>query len=363
MATSGYVAQVAGMAAVLCKETGRLPATVDVALLQERLVGSGQYIPLVSYKDERDLVQSATIRADSELSLTELTADTAPVALEIAVAQLVPVVAGQLPLFSLDVYSEVETVLHAEIRSCSRRGSYTPDESLAAFEFVIAPGKNTIQLVSDVVVDADQYVFVMLHKNPLVSVCRSDKRITGLLSVFNTINPAVSNYGKQAAPDGIGIDSFEFWVAQRRPAGQNIAMQFGSPLVGFGAENIRNGIARPTTQANAWVADPADGLPGLTLMWEEKKQVKKIILSFDTDFDHPMESVLMTHPEHVMVFCVRDYVIFDDRGEKVYEKKGNYQTRNVIEFPEVVNTASLSLFFTRPSENTPVAVFEMRVYE
>lgn len=362
MATSAYVAQVAGMAAVLCTETGTVPATVDVRLLQERLAGSGQFIPFVSYKDDADLVQTATITASSELALTALEEDSEPEALEIAVAQMLPLQAGKLPVFSLHTYSDVETTLHAEIRICSRRGSYTPDTSIASFEFLLAPGKNKLQLLSDVVIDEDQYVFVLLHKNPLVRVSRSFKRITGILSVFNTINPAVSNYGKQTAPDGIGIDSFEFWVAQRRPAGQNIAVALGTAIKSFAAENIRNGIARPTTQVNAWVADLADPTPALTLSWEEKKAIKKIILSFDTDFDHPMESVLMTHPENVMVFCVRDYVIYDDAGEALYEKKGNYQTRNVIEFTQAVHTSSLRIRFTHPSPHTPAAVFEVRVY-
>lgn len=362
MATSAYVAQVAGMAAVLCKETGAFPAEVNVPLLQERLAGSGQYIPFVSFKDAGDLVQTASISASSELSLSRLEEDSEPQALDIAVAQLVPIPVGRLPVFSLNVYSDEVTTLQAEIRICSRRGSYTPDKTLAAFEFSIAPGKNSIRLESDVVIEEDQYVFVLLHKNPLLRVSRSFKRITGILSVFNTINPAVSNYGRQTAPDGIGIDSFEFWVAQRRPGGQNLALEFGQALTGFGAENIRNGVARPTTQVNAWVADPADNAPSLTLAWEEKKLIKKLILSFDTDFDHPMESVLMTHPENVMVFCVRDYVIYDDAGKAVYEKRGNYQTRNVIEFPEGVHTGSLTFRFSHPSEHTPAAVFEVRVY-
>jgi hypothetical protein len=362
MATSAYVAQVAGMAAVLCKETGALPAEVNVPLLQERLAGSGQHIPFVSFKDARDLVQTATIRASSELSLSRLEEDSEPQALDIAVAQLVPVPAGKLPVFSLNVYCDEVTTLQAELRICSRRGSYTPDKTLAAFEFSLSPGKNNIQLKSDVVIEEDQYVFVLLHKNPSLRVSRSFKRITGILSVFNTINPAVSNYGRQTAPDGIGIDSFEFWVAQRRPGGHNLALEFGQALSSFGAENIRNGVARPTTQVNAWVADLADKAPSLTLSWEEKKLIKKLILSFDTDFDHPMESVLMTHPENVMVFCVRDYVIYDEAGNAVYEKQGNYQTRNVIEFPEGVHTGSLTFRFSHPSAHTPAAVFEVRVY-
>jgi hypothetical protein len=36
--------------------------------------------------------------------------------------------------------------------------------------------------------------------------------MTGILSLFNTVNKAVSNFGRQNAPDDIGVDSFEFWV-------------------------------------------------------------------------------------------------------------------------------------------------------
>lgn len=363
MATSAYVAQVVGMAAVLCTQKSVRPAQVDLPDLQQSLLRSGQFIPGIAGIDKKDLVQEATITASSEFLLSGLEEAGTPQPLDIAVAQLVAMQAGALPAISLYAYSEVSTTLHAEIRTSSRIGSYTPDHTLATFEFEIHPGKNSIQLNPALSIDQDQYVFIMLHKNPLVSISRSSKRITGILSVFNTINAAVSNYGKQAAPDGIGIDSFEFWVAQRRPAGQNIALSFDKPLTGFGAANIRNGITRPTTQPNAWVADLNDPSPTLTLTWSAIKHIKKLILSFDTDFDHPMESVLMSHPENVMVFCVRDYTIYDDKGQLVFEKKGNYQTRNVIEFHELVSTTSLTIRFTHPSAHTPAAVFEMRLYE
>ncbi|QHS59211.1 FAD-dependent oxidoreductase [Chitinophaga agri] len=367
MATSAYVAQAAGMAAVLCTQLGCAPAALyrdgHLPALQQWLMRSGQFIPGIIANDTTDLVQDATIVASSELFLSVLTADTAPAPLDIAVAQLLPLQPGVIPAFSLHAYSEVPAVLQIEIRICSRNGSYTPDVTLATYDCTIQPGRNCIQLEPEVEIDQAQYVFIILHKNPLVSISRSAQRITGILSVFNTINPAVSNYGKQSAPDNIGIDSFEFWVAQRRPAGQNLAFRLKEPLQVFGPANIRNGIARPTTQPNAWVADPDDPSPALTLSWKTIKHIKKLILSFDTDFDHPMESVLMSHPEHVMVFCVRDYAIYDDKGNKVFEKKGNYQTRNSIAFHEAVSTTSLTFRFTHPSAHTPAAVFEIRVYE
>ena len=367
MATSAYVSQASAMAAVLCKTLGCNPAALNnngnVTTLQQLLLRSGQHIPGVAAKDADDLVQQATITASSELLLSGLEEDSAPQPLDIAVAQMVPLNAGKLPAINLHAYSDAATTLRAEIRTSSRRGSYTPDTTIAQFEFAIEPGKNCVELRSDAVIEQMQYVFIVLHKNPLVKISRSDKRITGILSVFSTTNPAVSNYGKQEAPDGIGIDSFEFWCPQRRPAGQNIALQFGSPLRAFAAANISNGFARPTTQPNAWVADPNDAAPTLTLQWAAPKRIKKIILSFDTDLDHPMESVLMSHPENVMPFCVRNYTIFDESGNKVYEKKGNYQTRNVIELPDPVVTSRLTIKTEHPSANTPAAIFEIRCFE
>lgn len=367
MATSAYVSQASAMAAVLCTSLGCTPASLynngSIPKLQQLLLRSGQYIPGVLSKDEEDIVQQAAITASSELLLSGLEEDRAPLPLDVSVAQMIPVNAGKLPAFQLHAYSDETTTLHAEIRTCSRTGSYTPDTSIAAFEFAIQPGRNCIQLISGATVEQTQYVFIMLHKNPLVKISRSDKRITGILSVFNTVNPAVSNYGKQEAPDGIGIDSFEFWCAQRRPAGQNIALRFDTPLQSFGPANIGNGFARPTTQPNAWVADPNDTDPTLTLTWKAPKHIKKLILSFDTDFDHPMESVLMSHPENVMPFCVRNYAIFDENGRKVYEKKDNYQTRNEIDFPDAIVTSSLTIKTTHPSASTPAAIFEIRCFE
>lgn len=367
MATSAYVAQASALAAVLCTQQGCSPAALynngSIARLQQLLLRSGQFIPGVSLKDEDDLVQQATITASSELVFSQLEEDTAPLPLDIAVAQMFPVNKGKIPSIALHAYADAPATLHAEIRICSRTGSYTPDTSIATFEFDVQPGRNCIQLMPDVTIEQAQYVFVVLHKNPMVKISRSGKRITGILSVFNTINPAVSNYGKQHAPDGIGIDSFEFWCAQRRPAGQNIALTLGSPLQLFGPANISNGVARPTTQPNAWVSDLNDPDPSITLRWGEPKRIKKMIFSFDTDFDHPMESVLMSHPENVMPFCLRNYSIFDDNGNKVYEKTGNYQTRNEIHWPSPLVTSGLTIKTTHPSASTPAAIFEIRCFE
>jgi len=366
MATSAYVAQAVAMAAALCKKYNCNPADIisshKIKELQQQLLRSGQYIPGVDVADDDDIVQKANISASSELELKGLKEDHEALPLDLAVAQLVPVVKGKVPAINFHAYSDVATVLQMEIRISSRPDNYTPDISLGKYTLAVQPGKNCLQLETNIDVSQAQYVFVMMHKNPLIKIGRSKQRITGVLSVFNTVNVAVSNYGKQEAPDGIGVDSFEFWTPQRRPAGLNLALSFDKPLQTFKARNIRNGIARPTNAPNAWVADLSDTDPCLVLKWNEVKKISRILLSFDADFDHPMESVLMTHPETVMPFCVRNYSIYDAKGKLVYTEKDNYQTRNEIILKDVVETNQLSIRVEHPSDNTPAAIFEIRCY-
>jgi hypothetical protein len=204
---------------------------------------------------------------------------------------------------------------------------------------------------------------VCLLRNEHVRVQYSHLRVTGLLSVFNHSNPAVSNYGKQEPPADTGMEAFEFWTPQRRPAGLNFALQLTPGLRPFGAENLRNGVDRPTFGPNAWVAAPGDADPAVTLSWPEKKRIRRVELAFDTDWDHPMETVLMTHPETAMPFCVREYVVCDDRNEPVYHRTDNHQTRNTITFAGPVHTARLAIHLKATHGGTPASLFGVRCYE
>jgi hypothetical protein len=205
------------------------------------------------------------------------------------------------------------------------------------------------------------YAFVCFLKNEDVSLQYSNDRVTGLLSVFNKTNPAVSNYGKQDPKDDIGVEGFEFWTPQRRPNGLNIAMKISGGIDLFGIENLSNGIQRPTVQPNAWVADPADANPSISLQWKDKQKINSVELFFDTDLDHPLESVLLTHPESVIPFCVRNYRILDEGGTLIREVRDNYQTINRIEFEEARELSGLTIEFEHPDERIPAALFQLIV--
>lgn len=367
MATAAYASQAVGMAAAVCREKNILPAAIIshqyIAHLQQRLLKTGQYIPGLALADREDLVQKATVTASSELLLQELPENNMLKPLTLSVAQMVPLKKGKIEPFVFHAQSAVNTTLQVELRISSKAFNHTPDITVAAQVLDIHPGRNCMQVKFDAVMEEPAYAFITFLKNPEVQLHYSDKRVTGILSVFNTINKAVSNYGKQTPPEDIGMDAFEFWCPQRRPEGHNIAFKYPGGLDLFKAENIRNGIDRPVSAPNAWVPHWTDAAPTLTLSWDKAQEIGHIDLFFDTDYDHPMESVLMQHPETAMPFCVRQYKVKDEKGNIIAEQKENYQTHNRIQLKQPVTTTKLVIEVQHPSAQVPAAIFAVRCYK
>lgn len=365
MATAAHVGQAVGMAAFIASRQGLHPAEIMkqnlIGDLQQELLKTGQHIPGFELSDELDLVQSAEITASSEYVLDEL-----PLGilknLDVSVAQMLPLDQGKIPQVTFYVESDTTTSLEVEWRVSERNGNYTPDVVLEQRTLTVVPGRNALHLDCNTTLNENTYVFMVIHKNPLVKIHHSEHRITGVLSVFNLVNKAVSNYGKQTPTEDIGVDEFEFWCPQRRPEGHNLAIQVSPGLSKFTAGNIRTGVFRPTTEPNAWVASGADPNPELQIKWDQEQKISSIELFFDTDYDHPMETVLMGHPEDVMPFCVRDYQIKDGQGNVLYYAEKNYQTKNVIVLEESIYTDCIRISLVHPSANTPAALFAVRCY-
>jgi FAD dependent oxidoreductase len=368
MATAAHIGQAVGMAAVLATKNKLNPRDIYteglIQILQKELLKTGHFLPNRHLNDEKDLVQTATITASSALSLAEISEKEGYFTpLSISVAQMIPIQVGQVLNTTINVNGLEETILEVELRISQSPNNHTPEVSLAKKSMLIAKGRNALTINWEKIeIETPQYLYLVFHKNEKIELPRSEKRITGILSVFNTINKAVSNYGKQTPPEDIGVDAFEFWTPQRRPEGQNIALKCDPPIEAFAVGNIRNGMARPTNQPNAWVADFEDKNPYLMLNWNEKQVISNIVLVFDADFDHPLESVLMTHPETVSPFCVQNYCLFDDQNTLVFEKKGNHQSHNLIQFEKTIFTKSLRIEIEHPSVNAPASVFDVRCY-
>ena len=339
MCTSALGGEVIGRAASICLSKGYKPIDlVDrdrIGLLQSLLVKNGNFIPGIAVAVEDNLADSAEISVSSVLELDDLPADGTWFGLDYPIAQLIPV-NGRAPVVRMNVKADNATRLVMELRSSSKSENYTPDTIDAVLEFDLKKDEN--EIVAD---------FSYSYATPR-SVPMSGRLVTGLTAVYNYINPAVSNFGKQVPPEGIGVEEFEFWCPKRRPESKNIAMSFAPPLASFNSENLRNSYYRPYIGTNAWVAAFDDARPEVCFKWNGRKQIKTIILYFDTDTDQAMETVQMGHFDACVPTCYREYIIRNSEGKELYHITGNHQTLNVLELDQPVTTDAIYVNFVRP---------------
>jgi len=360
MLTLASAAQSVGMAAALCIRHQLLPRDIadegNIKLLQRDLQRAGQYIPQFRLEDDENLVRHSRVTASSKLCLEEIPDNGPRFKLERPYAQMIPMQRGRVSRMSITVDAEAPTQLDVQLRMSSKPDNHSPDIILKTCAFDLDEGDNQrVDLDFDQLLNRNCYVFAHVLENPLVHLHLSDQRLTGLL--------ALTHRRTQQPRQDIGVESFEFWTPLRRPDGQNIAMTFSPPVNGFDPHNICNGLARPTAGANAWVADPDDPQPALDIDWQAPQSLSEIVLMFDTDWDHPMETSLWGHPEDVAPFAVKDYRLTDGNGRVFAEVAGNHQTINRIRFDEPVETKRLRLEVLASHGDAPAAVFSVLCYE
>ena len=336
IATCANSGQAAGMAAAICARDKLLPADLlepsRMNSLQRDLLRAGQFIPNIRLDDSADLAPKARIAASSTYRLASLPADGPRLKLDVPWAQMLPLDAGPTPKVTFRVCTDAPTTLRAELRVSSRVDNHTPDVTLAVQEIPL-PRCQDHEVTIDFATTVDQprYAFVCLARNEHVQVRCSRQRLTGLLSL--------RYIREQNVPQAV-VPRFEFWTPQRRPDGLNFAVQVDPPLDLFCAANVTSGVDRPTSGPNAWLADLDDPAPRLELRWDQPQTLRRIVLCFDADFDHPMESAYWNHPENVSPFCVKHYRLWAD-GRLLAECTDNHQAIRRIELPEPVQTDRL----------------------
>ena len=365
MATTALSGQAVGYGAAQCIKNKILPAQLleqnQIKELQQTLSLNGQSIPGIGIEQIENLASNSKIKTSSNFKLKQLKSDGNWFNLSIGVAQLLPLEANTKYNYTFSFAADKATTVQAELRLSGRMGSYTPDVILESKSIQLTQGEQDISFSFDSVLQDNQYAFITFLSNDLVAIRCSEQRLTGLVSVFNGVNKAVNNNGKQSPPDNIGIDAFEFWIPQRRPNGHNLAFSISPTLDLYNVKNIGNGFVRPYLGTNAWAADLDDTKPQIIFEWETTQEINSIKLFFDTDYDHAMESSLMGHPESIMPFCARSYKIKDQNGTVIYETIANHQTINTIVLSKSIKTKILYIDFEISSNSIPVSLFEVYI--
>lgn len=367
MATCAHSAQAVGLAAAHCIHDGLLPRDLTdparMNKLQQELIREGQYIPSVKVKDPANLAASAIVSASSACKMVRLAPGSDSILLDYAQALMLPVKTGTLPEITYLLDVSEKTVLRAELRISSKPENHTPDVTLETVEVPLSAGTGqAVTLRFDSLIDTERYAFICLMPNPVISVRMSDERLTGILTVYQKFNAAVAKTPAQTPPENSGIDTFEFWIPQRRPGGKNPAVEINPPLDCFRIENFSNGWNRPVSQPNAWVAAPEDKNPSLTLEWKQPQTISRIDLFFDGDYDHPMETVLWGHPEREVPFCVKQYRISADDGKILAEVHDNHHAQNTIRLKQPVTTICLRIEDIATGSDLPPALFDVQCF-
>jgi hypothetical protein len=345
MATCGSNGQAVGMAATLCSERGLLPRDLlessQMNDLQQRLLLAGQHIPGVVFHAEDDLSREATLTASSSLKLKELTSN-GELTEDRSYALLIPFVSGPIPKMSLCAQVDTAHEVCAELWTSERAGNTTPDRLLASINVPVAAGDRvTLPLYFAVSLEKSAHCFVMIPQQAGLRLYLSDAQLPGILTVSQKMNAAVAKSLVQTPPEGSGIDTFAFWLPERRPAARNLAVQFAEPLSLYEPAQIINGFNRPWCGVNAWVPAAEDAAPAVELHWEDMKTMERVSITFDTDFDHPMESVLMSHPERIMPGCITSFRVSTAEGMTLATVADHHQTRWEMQLPEPVRTKGL----------------------
>jgi hypothetical protein len=360
MCTSAHGGQAIGVAAALCTKTKKTPAEFidfeEIKKIQRALITTGQYIPQLKLNDFGGKVSIAEIQVSSEMALSELKDNGDYFKLDYPAAMLLPI-KGNIPKMKLKVRSSETTNLTIQLRASYKSFNFTPDAILFVKSYSLVEGEQTLKIEFDEINVEKGYYFICFLKNSVVELAESDQLVTGIKSVFNYQNPAVSNYGTQLPPQNIGVETFELWCPMRRPKGKNFALKFEPPLNAFESTNLNNEFFRPVIGTNAWVASLDDESPTLIFTWNQIQSIDKIRLFFDTDADHAMENVQMGHYDSFMPFCVKEYKIMDDKGDTIYSKVENHQTINDIDFTQSISTKRLIIQLQHPSVSTPAALF------
>ena len=365
MATCGAGGQAVGTAAALCKKHHCSPRDLSsgekLTELQTRLQRSGQFLPGIADEDSADLARQANISVSSSLELATLKGDDDWLPLEHAQAMLLPLASGPCPDFTLDLKTDTDATLLVSLCRAEKPGNFTMDECLQELELELKAGSSQVPISFQTEITRAGYHFLKISEHPAVQVRLSSQRLSGILAVSSSFNKAVATTNKQSPTEDIGVESFEFWLPQRRPKGKNIALTIEPPLSPFGPENLVTGPARPTDQPNAWIADPADQQAKVELNWQQPVSLQHICLEFDPDWDHPIESVLMTHPEEVSPFMVKDFDLIDASGNTLAAVRDHHSGHFSLDLPEAITTTSLTLQILATHGN-PAALFRMRVY-
>lgn len=363
MMTGGHGGQAVGMGAAHCLREGCRPRNLlekeRFHRLKRDLLRCGQFIPFADQEDPEDLAGRAEITASSCRRISKFPGSGSYEPLDHPRGFLLPLPPEELPEMSLKVRTGSDQVLCIQLRRSEKEGNFSPECILEEQLLTLAKGEREISFRFKHREKDDFYGMITFIPQGDIELEVSELRLAGFLSLYHEQNEKVAKSAVQTAPVGSGIHGFEFWLPHRRPAGKLPALGLDPPLAPYAPMSAGRGWERPGQTDIGWLAEADDSRRELKLEWREGVNASQAIFSFDTDFDHPMESAQWGHPERHIPFCVRHFRVKDQDELILAEVEDNYNSRCVIPLPDrPLRALKLEIL---ASWGAPAAVFRVRV--
>jgi len=348
MPTLAVCGQAVGTAAKLCLTHGLLPREVgknSIGALQQRLIRDGCFLPGVAVMDSADLACKATVTATSS-ALLRLEPDDGEQELQVGLAQLFPVSGNRIDTVWLKMRSERQepVPLRLGLRSASNCWGLDSMQDLAIATALIPPhlGDMWLPFRLEAGVEPGRLYWVYVEAQPGV-------------------------FWKDAAEIPIGcVAAWEvefqreyFFYGKRRFAR---SLRLTPESCPFGPQNVTGAPGRPEAWTNAWVSDPADGLPqALTLEWPAPVCFNQAELLFDSNLNREYRYI---EPQTAPPELVRDYAIqawIDGAWHSLVQETGNRMRRRVHAFGGVAATR-LRVVVQATNRDPSARICAVRVY-
>lgn len=363
MATCASMGQAAGTAAALCVDHQATPREIyknHIKELQQTLLWEDASIIGIRNEDPTDLALQAKVTASSYIKNLAVERADELFNLDTDVAFLLPV-DPKIEKIQILLDATAETTVEVEVWDTGRPENYIPH--ILQVKDSKEVKKGNIQWIEfDLPWNPDhtQNAFVVVKKNPHVSLYMSHEPMSGVLSF-------VKEESLNAPRELETLNNEQLIVkwSMRRVVRKPFCFRLINETEAYAPNKIINGYQRPYGGPNMWLSDRMENEEWIALNWDRSVKFGEIHITFNDDVN---EDLINLHhhrtPFDIIPELVKDYrveIFKNGKWEVLFNVKDNRQRKRVHALEKEVETDQLRLVVEKTNGTQFAEVVEMRV--
>ncbi|OZB98647.1 FAD-dependent oxidoreductase [Paenibacillus sp. XY044] len=366
MATCAVMGEAAGTAASLCAAKGVSPRDIyrsHLHELQQTLLRQDASVIGLRHEDDRDLARLAKVSAASIRGSIGVTKPHSAYRLERDAAILFPVEPAMEGL-ELLVNASEDTRLAVELWSTGRPENYVPCSKVAEAEKAVLRGEaQWVSLPLAWAPDTPQNAFVVIRRNPDISLYQASEPLSGVLAFEKGAVPNASA-ALEDHDENQPVVAWSMKALVRLP----FCFKVKGMTDAYSPAKAVGGYKRPFGGPNLWASDtigPEDEA-WLQLTWEGEITLQEVRLTWNDDVN---EDLINLHhhrtPFDVIPELVKSYrIVARTHGEwiTIAAAKENRRRSNRICLHNRIAADALRIVIEETNGASAAELVEIRVY-